>query len=338
MVTKTLINGQSGDLNNAADGFGAGADNITVPFETTLYSYFISTYKGDDIINVRAAKASDFTIYSGKGKDTILGGATTETVYDGAGDDKVSLKAGNDILNVGSGNDRYDGGAGENDTISFRYMNNNKGTADVTNTNGVTFDLSKISAQNLGVFGIDTVKNFENVGGGAGNDKLYGSSAANNIVGNLGKDYIEGRGGADSLTGGDGKDSLFGGKGADTISLGESKLDKWRDTVLYTSAKQSGIGEEKYDLINFFDAGGGAGNDIIDLSAIDANANKKGDQSFIYREVNSFTSVRGELWVEQLNSSQYLVHIDTDNDAADEMQIFVNASSFDALSKIDFIL
>ncbi len=70
--------------------------------------------------------------------------------------------------------------------------------------------------------------------GGAGNDVIYGSPAADRISGQDGNDWINagggndtlyGNAGADRLFGGDGKDYIFGGAGADLIR-GQGQTDR----------------------------------------------------------------------------------------------------------------
>ena len=82
---------------------------------------------------------------------------------------------------------------------------------------------------NFGLFGNDTIRNFENLQGGSGNDVLDGGTGNDLLYGSDGNDTLLGGDGADSLAGGDGADYLVGGAGADTI-LGENPFalfDEW---------------------------------------------------------------------------------------------------------------
>jgi Ca2+-binding RTX toxin-like protein len=61
----------------------------------------------------------------------------------------------------------------------------------------------------------------EDVFGGAGNDLLVGSVAANHLYGGWGNDSLFGLDGDDTLDGSVGDDSLYGGNGVDTLNGGD---------------------------------------------------------------------------------------------------------------------
>ncbi|ESQ90087.1 hypothetical protein ABAC460_09980 [Asticcacaulis sp. AC460] len=111
------------------------------------------------------------------GNDAIYAGAGNNTVFGGAGDD---------FLFGGGGDDSLDGGSGIN-TVSY-----------VDGPGGVTVSLALITAQNTGGGGTDTLVNFRNLTGSAGNDSLTGNDQDN---------YIEGVAGADTMAGGLGNDT-----------------------------------------------------------------------------------------------------------------------------------
>lgn len=97
-----------------------------------------------------------------------------------------------------------------------------------------------------------------------------GDDSANAIVGNDQNNAIYGKGGNDTITGGSGNNSLWGGDGNDTFVFGPSRSFGW-------------------DTIKDFQVG-----DKIDLSAIDANVNVAGDQSFTFIG-NAWLSKAGDL-------------------------------------------
>ena len=116
---------------------------------------------------------------------------------------------GNDwfVASVGDGNNVYDGGQGIDtydlsQTSASATVNLAQGTAGSTQT------------------GSDGLISIENAVGGAGNDVLRGSSAANVLDGGGGNDTLVGNGGNDTLSGGAGDDSLSGGAGADILDGG----------------------------------------------------------------------------------------------------------------------
>ena len=63
--------------------------------------------------------------------------------------------------------------------------------------------------------GVDTLE------GGRGNDTLYGNEGADDLIGGFGTDTLFGGSGDDSFVGGSGKDTIFGGQGLDRLLGGE---------------------------------------------------------------------------------------------------------------------
>lgn len=102
------------------------------------------------------------------------------------------------------------------------------------------------------------------VSAGEDADSIYGGAGADTIYGNAGNDVISGGKGADRLGGGDGADSF-----------------------VYSALNQSGH-HKLFDFITDLDA-----SDHIDLSAIDANTTKAGNQAF--HVVDQFHGKAGEL-------------------------------------------
>jgi Ca2+-binding RTX toxin-like protein len=99
------------------------------------------------------------------------------------------------------------------------------------------------------------------------------------LGGSLGDRLTAGRGG-DTISGFAGDDTLIGGAGGDQLSGGSGA-----DQFVYRSTAESG---QAADLIGDLDVA-----DIIDLSAIDANAGKAGNQAF--HLVGHFTGNGGQL-------------------------------------------
>jgi Ca2+-binding RTX toxin-like protein len=129
-------------------------------------------------------------------------------------------------------------------------------------TAGVTIDLGVTTSQNTGGSGADTLLDFEN---------LTGSTFADSLTGSAGDNIINGAAGNDLIIGGAGSDELTGGAGADTFR--------------YLVAEDSGAAEALRDLIVDF-----AAEDVIDLSAIDANTAVDGDQGFTFIGSADFSS------------------------------------------------
>ncbi len=337
MVFKALVSGASGNLNTAGDSYGYFNDTIYVVYEGIARSYNdIFSYGGNDIIDLRdASSGNQHLVYSGRGNDMVLGGDGNDHVFDTDGNDVILLGGNSDLVTAGAGNDVYDGGAGF-DRLFFEDIYNNLGLA-VTNTVGVECDLKIIVAQNFGPFGFDVIRSFENVEGGAGSDHLLGTEGPNEIHGRLGNDLLEGRNGRDTIYGGNGADRLVGGRGADIMDCG-IEIDDHRDYIRYTAINESGIGTSitAIDSIYVFDQGGGATDDRIDLSRIDARASTTAvNEAFVFRGSSAFNQPGGEIRLEVVGLDT-LVHIDNDGDAATEMNILIIGVI--GLTAVEFIL
>lgn len=125
--------------------------------------------------------------------------------------------------------------------------------------------------------------------GSTGADHLLGAGGGDTIAGGLGADTLLGGNGGDSLLGGWGADLLSGGLGADTLAGGEGR-DVLRgglgaDTFVFRTAAEAN-GDRILDL---------APTDRIDLSALDANPARVGDQAFRFLGNAGFTHHAGEL-------------------------------------------
>lgn len=162
------------------------------------------------------------------------------------------------------------------------------------------------------------VNYIENAAGGSASDILLGNAIGNKLYGNAGNDTIKGLGGADVIRGGAGADKLYGGSGGDDFDftkLSDSKtLSTGRDTI--------------YD----FDGDKG---DFISLDALDANANKTGNQAFKFIGEADFTKSAGQLHF-IVGSSSTLVEGDVNGDGKADFQIKI-ASAYDFIAS-DFIL
>lgn len=108
--------------------------------------------------------------------------------------------------------------------------------------------------------------------GGTGNDLLYGGSGSDRLVGGDGRDQLRGGTGRDRLEGAAGADVLEGGAGQDRMLAG---LDMARDVFVFRSAGDSPRGAQRDAILQFH-----AGQDDIDLSAIDAHPGRGGNQAF----------------------------------------------------------
>ncbi|TDX21422.1 hemolysin type calcium-binding protein [Modicisalibacter xianhensis] len=122
---------------------------------------------------------------------------------------------------------------------------------------------------------VDVDNNNNRVTGDAGST-LVGTEGDDTLHGLRGDDYLNGGGGADRLVGGRGADRLTGGGGADTFAY----LSIVDSTPLDTDT-----------LLDFSRLEG----DRIDVSAIDANTELEGQQSFAWRGSQGFSGNGAEL-------------------------------------------
>lgn len=157
--------------------------------------------------------------------------------------------------------------------------------------------------------------------GGAGKDRLEGGSGNDQLEGGAGRDLLNGGAGNDRLNGGTGRDTLDGGTGADILTGGAGA-----DVFLFRSFQDSRPGSAR-DVITDFAAA-----DRIDLSALDANSLRGGNQRL---EFSGTDAQAHSLWyVEQAN--RVILRADHDGDARADFEVALSGIS--SLSASDFIL
>jgi hypothetical protein len=136
---------------------------------------------------------------------------------------------------------------------------------------------------------------FDNIQGGGGNDILKGGAGDDTINGGVGRDVIYGQAGNDHLTGGSGHDTFMFSTLADVQTT---------------------------DLIIDLET-----HDRIDLSGIDADSTKAGDQAFIL--VAHFTHHAGELTLTYDSSNITELHVDVDGDGVEDGYIAIQNDHHD---------
>jgi Ca2+-binding RTX toxin-like protein len=144
--------------------------------------------------------------------------------------------------------------------------------------------------------------------GGGDIDTLSGMDGADTLYGDAGNDVLDGGAGDDVLIGGAGYDRLTGGAGADTFSF--TNLD------IHLFSAGAGLVEKDTIVDLSF-----AGNDRIDLGAMDANTNLAGDQAFTF--ATKFTKVAGQA-VLSLSGGVTTLQLDVDGDGRADFSIAIN--------------
>lgn len=212
-----------------------------------------------------------------------------------------------------------------NSTFTQADINNNlvTYTHDGSDTTGAFFGFSVSD----GVGGLNPDQSFHftinpvNDPPSAGSDIFEGGPAPENISGLDGDDVLSGGGGNDVLIGGLGKDFLTGGADADVF-----------DFNLKTESRK---GILKRDVILDFSGVGGE-LDHIDLSDIDANSHKRGNQDFKFIDAHKFHHRAGELQVKYDAANQIaIVQGDIDGNGKADFQIEVYTST--KLFRDDFV-
>lgn len=225
--------------NDTVDG-GAGTDVVMYEDATAAVTVNLATgvatggsIGSDTLRNIEAAHGGGYA-------DTITLGNAGGYVFARAGNDSLTGGTGNDQFFGGSGADTINGGAGT-DTASYANDGNEFVNAKPLSGRGVTANLATGRAtDNWG--DTDTLVGIEN---------LEGSSLADTLTGSTGANVLSGGAGNDTLIGGTGQDTLTGGEGSDRFVF----------SALADSTTAAS------DLITDFVAG----QDLIDLSALDAN-------------------------------------------------------------------
>ncbi|MBX3670854.1 MAG: VWA domain-containing protein [Rhodocyclaceae bacterium] len=297
----TLDGGTGADLMDGGDG------------NDTYYLDNANDVIGDSSgVDTVVAYINDYTLVAGIENLTL---GNSSTVLKGAGNAVGNTLIGNaynNVLDGLAGADTMMGGAGNDtyyvDSASDRVIElSGQGTDLVYST--VSLMLSD-NVENLTLTGSSSI-------GGAGNagaNTITGNAGANRLLGWGGNDVLNGGFGKDTLDGGEGNDTLVGGGGADSLTGGSGN-----DTFDFNFIWETGTSSGSWDVINDF----APGQDIIDLSGIDANSSTAAtNDAFVSLTVggafSGIFSSPGELYFDTTNGTLYG---NTDADASAEFAI-----------------
>ena len=138
---------------------------------TDLIQASVTYTASSNVENLTLTGSSDINA-TGNSLDNILTGNDGDNILNGgSGSDTLDGKNGDDALFGGDGDDQFKGGTGK-DTAVFSSKSN-------------VINLSTTKKQNTND-GKDILIGIENVNGGGGNDKLYGSKGSNILNGGKG--------------------------------------------------------------------------------------------------------------------------------------------------------
>jgi Ca2+-binding RTX toxin-like protein len=242
---------------------------------------------------------------SGSGASYIMFGRAPVTAVERFGSDAAQAITGgsqDDFLWGGNGNDELEGRGGA-DVLEGSEGNNTASYANATASVAVSLGNPAI---NTGQADGDSYFNIAN---------LRGSRFADNLTGD---------GGKNRLAGGKSKDILRGGKG--------------KDTFAYLRLDDSPAGSANRDEIADFDPGSSSSAvDKIDLSAIDANPSKNGNQAFVFIGTNGFSGKKGQLKIKK-SGGNVIVQADTNGNKAADLEILLKGVKISKLRANDFKL
>ena len=170
----------------------AGAGHTTV---------FVNARDEGDVVVLGPLPGVEYAeVLAGPGNDVVAGFEGEDLIEGQGGTDWLAGRDGPDRIDGGPGDDLLDGGPGR-DLVTYG-----------TRRKAVHVDLVLGSGGTEGE--VDTLRGFEDVTGGHGNDRLFGDEGPNLLYGGLdGRDLGDGRGGADQVS----LRRAIGGPGDDRI-------------------------------------------------------------------------------------------------------------------------
>jgi Ca2+-binding RTX toxin-like protein len=324
--------------NNVLAGTTADDDIYAYGGNDTVYGY-----GGDDWID---GGSGNDTLYGGAGNDVLLGGSGINTLYGGSGADwfrmtnRSSALSDDYIADFTLGSDKIDmraWGASDFSQVQALLANTADGGSLLNAFYGGYSHVIEIANVQRGeLISSDSVFNTSatalSISGTSSGDVLFGGRGHDLLEGNGGNDKLLGGYGDDDIYGDLGNDQIWGGAGSDYLS-GGSGNDIFRFAAISEMTSSTGR-----DVIADFQINDGDGyDDRIDLSQIDADASRAGNQAFDFIGRTNFISYSpGELRCYYTSSGDTVVAGNVDNDAADEFQIVLAGRH--SLNVNDFIV
>ena len=294
--------------NNILDG-GAGMDAMegglgddTYIFDNVKDQAYEAPNQGTDTIvipfSITLSANFENATLSGSANIKATGNAGSNVLIGNAAHNSLDGSKGADTMSGGKGNDRY-------------YVDNIGDRAIETANNGLDTVVTTVRYSLAGTH----VENIILTGGAA---RLMGNSLSNGITGGSGNDVLDGAAGNDKLDGGGGADRLLGGLGADQFVF-----------TKYASSTVAATGRDT--ILDFARTHG----DKINLSAMDADVTRSGDQAFKFIGSASFHDKAGELRYE-IRGSDTFIYADKNGDGKADFSVMLDRGL--AMIGSDFIL
>jgi Ca2+-binding RTX toxin-like protein len=333
IVESNLLDVHSGE--RIIDFTASGPFNVVVGVGWEGSGISTSTGFGYGIVAIKITDQNlvgtdlDDTLTGDRGNDTLFGGLGNDTLNGAQGVDILDGGLGNDIYYVDNIDDSVieskDAGT-DTVTSSISYILNdnveNLILSDRSEINGTGNALNNNLTGNNEANILRGMEGADIMGGGLGNDIYYVDNTGDSIIENkgAGKDSVYstisfilganvenltligealingignalnnsliGNAGANKLSGLGGNDTLFGGLGKDKLTGGTGK-----DTYDFNSSLEIGKGGSRDSITDFSHSQ----HDRIDLSGIDANSKKAGNQAFKFIGSEAFDGKAGEI-------------------------------------------
>jgi len=322
-------------VGSGVDAISGGTGTDTVLFVEDNAVLMLSSFASVEAIN--ASGVSNATIAGTELNNTFNFSAVTMTnvagIFGLAGNDTVTGSAGADIVIGGDGNDILSGGNGDD---IFRYEDSDEGFDNLNGGGGTDTVEATASGVTIGLSAVSGIEIFN----GYGDTILLGSTTANTFnfttVTLNGIASIDGGGGNDTITGTASYDIIYGGSGADRLSgyLGSDVLfgDAGNDIFDFNSVFDSDDTNGSDTIADFV-----RGQDKIDVTTIDANANVTADQNFTFIGTGAFTGTAGQLRYQNDFGDGYThVFADVNGDSVADLHIYLQ--NIYTLSSTDFVL
>jgi Ca2+-binding RTX toxin-like protein len=310
----------------------AGDDTLSVLFDGPDFNIDAGTFRlygdaGNDIL-----RATYFYPWS-EGPNY---GAANDVLYGGTGNDHYVLQEHSDVVveKAGEGYDSVEGWGDDYtlaanveklqlfygpDDAPYGYHGTGNALANVIIGTQADDTLDGAGGNDT-IYGKPIGENYDwnddadVIRGGSGNDVIYGGGGAketwdgnDTLYGDDGNDRVYAQFGNDRLTGGAGLDQLSGGPGNDIFD--------------YNAVSESKPGAASRDVVLDFVGVGAAAGDRVDLSTIDANTTKAGNQAFVFKGAGAITGA-GQVHV-VASGADTLIQANTGGTTAPELEILV---------------